>query len=447
MTAYDLSVPEPLSERDAERIRQVLHSPSWRWLTHTVRATWEKDLSRQRIGVDLTTLEDTQVAAMADFLRWPTHKHETVTISLSRVDALLRASGLGAGLAACLTASGGPLNDEAARRRTDRAARQSVNDQLWAEAFSHPALTRHRKLEPWLADERRYGRIPADPQVRRRVLSDVLAVLDTLPHPGTSLAILAGRVLGYAHALDDGPVQAAVLRALAWLDDRPDEYTGAERRRTLWANAGVALDTVSSTVLTFGLILPGSGPVSTTLAANAAAALPVRLTLGQVRHYLDKELEPIPDGFGTVFACENPSVVEAASNSLATRSAPLISAEGRPSVAAGLLLRELREAGASLCYHGDFDWPGLDIARWVMAESGATPWRFGARDYREGLGLNPRPKRLSPSTGQARTPWDPDLMYAMLNHLVAVEEEIVMDLLLADLATGVTGQFGKAVTR
>jgi uncharacterized protein (TIGR02679 family) len=158
-----------------------------------------------------------------------------------------------------------------------------------------------------------------------------------------------------------------------------------------------------------------------------------------VRHYLDKEREPIPDGFGTVFACENPSVVEAASNSLATRSAPLISAEGRPSVAAGLLLRELREAGAALCYHGDFDWPGLDIARWVMAASGATPWRFGACDYQEGLGLNQRPKRLSPSTGQARTPWDPDLMHAMLNHLVAVEEEIVMDLLLADLAAGVTG--------
>lgn len=439
MTLDDLSVPDPLSERDAERIRRVLQGPSWRWLTQTIRTAWEKDLSRQRIRIDLSTLEDTQVAAMADFLRWPTHKDEMVTITLSRLDALLRASGLGTGLAACLTVTGGPLNDEAAMRRTDRAARQSVKDQLWAEAFSHPALTRHPKLEPWLADERRYGRVPADPHIRRRVLLDVLAVLDTLPHPGTSLAMLAGRVLGHAHALDDGPVQAAVLRALAWLDDRPDERVGAERRRMLWANAGVALDTVSSTVLTFRLILPGSGPVSTTLAANAAAGLPVRLTLGQVRHYLDKEREPIPDRLSTVFACENPSVVEAASNSLATRSAPLICTEGQPSVAAGLLLRELRDVGAALCYHGDFDWPGLNIARWVMAESGAVPWRLGARDYREGLSLNQRPKRLSPSTGQARTPWDPDLLHAMLNHLVAVEEEIVMDLLLADLATGITG--------
>ena len=439
MTADDLSMPEPLSENDTERIRRVLRGPSWRWLTRTVRTAWEKDLSRQRIRIDLSTLEDAQVAAMADFLRWPTHKSETITLALPRLDALLSSSGLGAGLAACLTAAGGPLNDEAAKRRADRTARQSINDELWAEAFGHPALTCHPKLEPWLADERLHGRIQADPRVRRRVLSDALAVLGTLPHPGTSLAILAGQVLGHAHALDDGPVQATVLRALAWLDDRPDERFGAERRRALWANAGVALDTVSSTVLTSGLILPGSGPVSTTLAVNAAAGLPVRLTLGQVRHYLDGEREPILDRLSIVFACENPSVVEAASNSLATRSAPLICTEGQPSVAAGLLLRELRDVGVELCYHGDFDWSGLNIARWVMAESGAAPWRFGARDYREGLGRNLRPKRLSPPAGQARTPWDPDLLHAMLSHLAAVEEEIVMDLLLADLATGIAG--------
>ena len=130
MTADDLSVPEPLSENDAERIRRVLREPSWWWLTRTVRTAWEKDLSRQRIRIDLSTLEDTQVAAMADFLRWPTHKSETISVALPQVDALLRSSGLSAGLAACLTAAGGPLNDEAAKRRAHRAARQSVNDKL-----------------------------------------------------------------------------------------------------------------------------------------------------------------------------------------------------------------------------------------------------------------------------------------------------------------------------
>lgn len=432
MTADDLSVPEPLSERNAERIRQVLRGSSWRWLTHTVRAAWEKDLSRQRIRIDLTVLDDAQVAAMADFLRWPTHKQEAVTIALSRVDALLRASGLRAGLAACLTAAGGPLTDEAARRRADRAARQAANDQLWANAFGHPALTRHPELAPWLASERRSGRLPVSD--REQVLSDVLAVLNTLPHSGTSLAILAGHVLGHAHSLDDGPVQASVLRALAWLYDRPEEYVGAERRRMLWASAGVALDSVSSTVLALGLRLPGTGPVTTTLVANAAVGLPVRLTLGQVRYYLDKERGPRPEAPKPIFVCENPSVAEAASDNLGSGSPPLVCVEGRPSVAAGLLLRELRGTGAELRYHGDFDWPGLEIARSILAETGTVPWRFSAHDYREGLALNERPKPLSPPTGQVRTPWDPDLARVMLNDLAAVEEEIVMDLLLSDLA-------------
>ena len=82
---------------------------------------------------------------------------------------------------------------------------------------SHPALARHPPLKIWLADERRTGRLPASPSARSQVLSDALAVLSSLPDPGTGPARLASRMLGHAHALDDGPVPAAVLRALAWL--------------------------------------------------------------------------------------------------------------------------------------------------------------------------------------------------------------------------------------
>jgi len=121
----------------------MLDGDSWRWLTRTVRAAWGKDLSRRRVRVDLSSLTDSETAAMADFLGWPTHKTGTVTVSLPRLDALLRASGLSAGLAACLTAAGGPLHDEAARRRADKAARDAASDQLWAEATAHPALAHH----------------------------------------------------------------------------------------------------------------------------------------------------------------------------------------------------------------------------------------------------------------------------------------------------------------
>ncbi len=429
----NLSVPENIDQQGIARIREVLSADSWRWLTRTVRAAWEKDLSRRRVRVDLSALGDSETAAMADFLGWPTHKTGTSTVSLPRLDALLRASGLSAGLAACLTVAGGPLNDEAARRRAGKAAREAASDQLWAEVIAHPALARHPSLKAWLADERRTGRLPASPSARRQILSDTLAVLAALPDPGTGLARLANRILGHAHALDDGPVQAAVLRALAWLDDEPSVPAGSARRRTLWASAGVALDTVSSTVLVVGLTLPGNGPVASTLAVNAAAGLPARLTLGQVRHYLDAERVPVSDTPARVFACENPTVAEAAAGILGTRCAPLVCVEGRPSVAANLLLHELQNTGSRLHYHGDFDWPGLAIAAPIIA-AGAAPWRFGTTDYRDGLTLNTRLKRLPAPTGRVWTPWDHTLARTMLDHLMAIEEEAVIDRLLADLA-------------
>ncbi len=431
----NLSIPEIIDQQGIARIREVLSADSWRWLTRTVRAAWEKDLSRRRVRVDLSALGDSETAAMADFLGWPTHKTGTATVSLPRIDALLRASGLSAGLAACLTAAGGPLNDEAARRRAGKAAREAASDQLWAEATAHPALARHPPLKAWLADEQRTGRLTASLPARRQVLSDVLAVLAALPDPGTGLARLASRILGHAHALDDGPVQAAILRALAWLDDQPGVLGGSARRRMLWASAGVALDTVSSTVLVLGLTLPGNGPVAATLAVNSAAGLPARVTLGQVRHYLDAERSPAANTSARVFVCENPTVAEAAADLLGARCAPLVCIEGRPSVAANLLLKELQNTGSELRYHGDFDWPGLAIAAPIIA-IGAVPWRFGATDYHDGLTLNSRLKRLPAPAGKVQTPWDRALAHTMLDHLMAVEEETVIDHLLADLAAG-----------
>jgi uncharacterized protein (TIGR02679 family) len=423
---------EALDDAAIRRIRETLAVSSWRWLTTTVRAAWERNLAARRITIALSGLSDEEIAAMADFLRWPTHRSGNVTISLTRIDTLLRVSGLSAGLAACLTATGGPLRDETGRRRADKAARSAANDELWAAAAEHPASQHHPPILAWLAEERRTGRLPADSDERRRVLFDTLAVLAALPDQGTGLARLANRVLGDAHALDDGPVQAAVLRALAWLGDQRDLPVGAARRRLLWESSGVALDTVSSTVLALGLTLPGTGPVVAALATLAEAGLPARFTLGQIRHYLDFERTHGDDTPASVFVCENPSVVEAAAEALGPRSAPLICSEGRPSVAAGLLLQELREAGSVLRYHGDFDWPGIGIAQSLIS-AGALPWRFGAQDYREGVANDRRCKLLPQHSEATVTPWEPDLAPAMREIRRALEEEAVIGDLLVDL--------------
>ena len=135
-----------------------------------------------------------------------------------------------------------------------------------------------------------------------------------------------------------------------------------------------------------------------------------------------------------VYVCENPSVVETAAEALGTGSGPLICVEGRPSVGAGLLLQELLGAGTVLRYHGDFDWAGLAIARSLIG-AGAEPWRLSTSDYRRGLHRNGRQKKLPPPASPVATPWDPNLAGTMLEHKVAVEEEAVIEDLLADLSS------------
>jgi uncharacterized protein (TIGR02679 family) len=115
---------------------------------------------------------------------------------------------------------------------------------------------------------------------------------------------------------------------------------------------------------------------------------------------------------------------------------------GQPSAAGWRLLDLLAAGNAGFRYHGDFDWGGIRIASAVrerVARSGShwQPWRYG-RDSYEAVATamlaahDAAPPRL---TGEpASTPWDPDLATAMAHHDVRVEEELFLDILLADLA-------------
>ena len=254
-------------------------------------------------------------------------------------------------------------------------------------------------------------------------------MLAVLPDPGTGLGRLASRVLGGAHALDGGPVPAAVLRAAGWITGQPRTAPTAAERRRLWASLGVALDTVSSTVLVLGLTLPGTTPLAAGLAVHAAAGLPVRITLGQLAQHLDGAGV---GGARRVRVCENPSVVEEAADRLGPTCAPLVCVEGRPSVAASRLLSALAAAGTNLGYHGDFDWPGLEIANGAVA-LGARPWRMSTADYRAAVSTATVALPRLPDRGGTTAAWDGDLAGVMEVVGRQVEEEHVLPDLLADL--------------
>ena len=83
-------------------------------------------------------------------------------------------------------------------------------------------------------------------------------------------------------------------------------------------------------------------------------------------------------------------------------------------------------------YHGDFDWPGIVIARRIF-DRGARPWQFGCRDYIDAVDRLPADNRLGLSGRAQTTLWDEGLSAAVTAADVAVHEELTVDMLLSDL--------------
>lgn len=137
-----------------------------------------------------------------------------------------------------------------------------------------------------------------------------------------------------------------------------------------------------------------------------------------------------------VFVCENPAVVDAAAAAFGDACPALVCVEGQPSAAARRLVGGLVGCGASVQYHGDFGAGGIAIANAVIGGLGAVPWRFRTADHAAALSTLAGAAATSrPLRGRVpAASWDPDLAEAIEACGVEVEEEHVLDVLLADLS-------------
>lgn len=363
--------------------------------------------------------------AVARLLGRPAGSGAALTVRLEAVDAVLRRSGACAeGLAAAVVALTGPVDDRAVATELERAA--------WQDAFAPiaRAVVGRDGLSEWAAGLRASGvvrRIARDPTTARDLLGRLAVVLEALPvEQPEPVGRFAERVLGSAHALDPGdPLHGLALGAARVIGDE-DVGGGAEWRRRVWASVGLVLDELSSTVLVLNLPVADDTPTGRMLAGLREAGEPAVVTLRQLRSPLI-----LVGASSIVSVCENPVVVAEAANRLGAAGGPLVCVGGQPGIATLTLLRMLADGGATLRYHGDFDWPGIRIANHLASRIPVRPWRFDEAGYRE-VAI-----RGSSLSGDHAVPsWDPGLGRAMAEIGRAVEEEGVLDDLVEDLRTG-----------
>ncbi|MEP7160177.1 MAG: TIGR02679 family protein [Dermatophilaceae bacterium] len=348
---------------------------------------------------------------------------DRIRVDLADLDTRLRErSGVG-GVEAVLTRLAGraPQN-----RPALRAARDDARERPLAVASE---LVDAAWARDWIVGLRRTGLLTNRDQAER-IVRDAARVLIDLTDPdraprAQSRVELGARLLGDAHALDrDRLVHQVVLRGLAAAAGVPVPDESGQRGE-LWASFGVEPDLLSRTCLVWGLRIDGDNPVGKRLSVAADAGDPVHVTEWDLRRVADFR----PVSGAQVLVCENPRVVEAmAEERLSGWSG--VCTSGMPNLVVDRILTALDTGGATLFYHGDFDWPGLAIANRAIANYAVRPWRMTAQDYlaavrADGPELVGRP--VEPA-------WDVELGEAMRRHGRAVHEESVLTGLLDALS-------------
>lgn len=345
------------------------------------------------------------------------------SIDLAELDERLRErSGVGGLVAVLTTVDGAPPRDRVAARAQRRAGREqplalalSLVDTAWAEE--------------WVAGLRRTGLLTNRPAAERvvtdaaRVLTAVTDASDPAPR---SRVELAAQLLGDAHALDeDRLLTQVVVRGLAAAAGCGVPASATERR-ALWERYAVAPDLLSRTCLVWGLRPTGPEPQARRLREAADAGDPVHITGWDVRRLAGLgDLRTV-----TVLVCENPRVLEAVAER-GTATWPVVCTSGEPNTVVTDVLALLASAGATLRYHGDFDWPGVAIANRIVERFGAVPWRMSAADYVAAV----RPHAPMLAGAPVQPSWDAELGAAMRAAGRAVHEEAVLGELMEALET------------
>jgi uncharacterized protein (TIGR02679 family) len=347
-------------------------------------------------------------------------RRPTATVDLADLEAALRRLGVGDDLVIALDRLGHPVSELPARRRAERRAADAGREAARRAAAGWPEAW----AVGWIDETARAGGLRGlNADSATRLVAQVRAVLDRLGQPADreqqSRTEVAAKVLGSAHALDDGTlVEAAVTRALA-------HRFGPATTRELWERAGAPLDLVSGPVLTWALPLLPPGAAADLAGRATSAGVPLHLSQMALRQ-ADLHVAAGAD----ILVVENPRLVEAAAQR--RTGSPVVATNGNPSSAVDLLLRRLLAVGAHLRYHGDFDTAGLGICG-RMAQMGLVPWRMGQADYRHALQRAADQEVELPVEDRAppATPWDPGLRDLFDRRRLIVHEERLLDELLA----------------
>ena len=362
---------------ESERLRTLFAPPALHWIIDRLAARMAA--GRPLIGtLTRANASADERRAVDDLLGRKSTTGAQLTLPLDVLEQTLQAAGLIETLEEVVPACRGPVENRRAESERLRAHWRNVFENARTCCVRQPVLLGW--LDALAGDGTLKRLARADLATANLLLDRAIRVLTRDPREEVLLANLAAQCAGDSHALDRGqPLSTLCLRGIASLYGI-DGQRSAEARRRAWAAVGVIIDDLSAPALVFNLRAAPGSPLEQVLALHRGQSQPAFLTYRQLQ--TGAHFHPLDPAMRTVFICENPSVVSAAARELGPRCRPLVCTNGQPASAVRLLLWRLREAGAELRCHADFDWAGLRIVDQLVREHAAIPWRMEVADYR-----------------------------------------------------------------
>jgi uncharacterized protein (TIGR02679 family) len=413
------------SSGNVQRAVAFFKQPVWARLLDAVYATYMANGSaRGQARLYKYTPEEKQAVVRFLSKRVPDrlNKRDILTVNLADFQKALSASGFACALADLLKALY-PERSHITRQmqRQQRVhAQQAFYDALTALADNLPDDARGRHW--FFTGQHGRGALflrykNGSPETQSQILQSARLVIDALqqlPEPRNfeRLALFAQRVSGDPHCFDTNTLAGRLfLQALTDLgklnlvESTMEDHTAepeaepqallpeqeVQQRLLLYVEAGLLLDTISSTVAAFHL---ASAQDSSGLSDPMVACAGERILILPLRQLLDwHDVHPATNH---VYLFENPQVFEVVVDALTSarkresakpRGTPptLICTSGWPSAAAIQLLNKLVDSSPNVTFHysGDFDLQGVRIAAHLLARYPhcCQLWRFDPTSY------------------------------------------------------------------
>jgi uncharacterized protein (TIGR02679 family) len=407
---------------DVARLRALFEQPGLQWIM--ARLAERNSRGRPLCGLIANAQATSdERRALDDLLGRRSTVGSRLSLDLATLEEALRAAGMAACLEDAVTACRGPVENHRAQAERRRDEWETVLNTARSHCADQPVLV------SWVDALARDGTLKrlsrGDATIGANLMANAWRVISRAPCTEVLLASLAAECAGDSHALDRGqPLATLCLRAIAVLHGI-DGQRNVNARREAWAAMGVVIDDLSAPVLTFNLRAIAGSSLEQILGLYRQQGHPAFLTYRQLQS--SNMFEPLDTAMQTVFVCENPSIVSAAAREIGSYCKPLICTNGQPTSTVHLLLSQLRDAGAELRCHADFDWAGLRIVDQLVRQHIAIPWRMNPEEYRAVSGtvlLDSQPFTAS---------WSPELPDAIRACGTAVFEEQVIHSLLTDL--------------